>query len=139
MGYGHSQKRPWLAVVLGVVVTGLGHAYLGRWRRAVAWLSVDLGVATFVTPEATLQALATGAQFPTAELVPIFAVTSISIADAYLLAHRAGSNSPSDGESETERACPHCGRSAEPELEFCQWCSTRLDKSDARAESESEA
>jgi len=35
-----SQKRPWLAALLGALVTGFGHLYLRRWRRAVGWLAV---------------------------------------------------------------------------------------------------
>lgn len=34
-----TEKRPWLAAVLGVLVPGAGHLYLARYRRAALWFS----------------------------------------------------------------------------------------------------
>jgi TM2 domain-containing membrane protein YozV len=35
-------KKTWVAVLLSLLVTGLGHVYLGRWRRGVTILVMTL-------------------------------------------------------------------------------------------------
>jgi len=37
-------KKTWVAVMLSLLVTGLGHLYLGRWRRGLAILGATLVV-----------------------------------------------------------------------------------------------
>ena len=37
-------KKTWVAVLLSLLVTGLGHVYLGRWRRGVTILVMTLVV-----------------------------------------------------------------------------------------------
>lgn len=37
-------KRVWIAVLLSLLVTGLGHIYLGRWKRGLTILAVTLAV-----------------------------------------------------------------------------------------------
>jgi len=37
-------KKTWVAVMLSLLVTGLGHLYLGRWRRGLAILAATLVV-----------------------------------------------------------------------------------------------
>ncbi|WP_336021696.1 zinc ribbon domain-containing protein [Halobellus salinisoli] len=32
--------------------------------------------------------------------------------------------------SESADSCPHCGKELDPELDFCPWCTTRLDSAD---------
>jgi hypothetical protein len=44
------RKRPWLAVVLTLVVPGLGHAYLRLWGRAVLWFVLVLGTVITLVP-----------------------------------------------------------------------------------------
>lgn len=34
------RKRTWVAVVLSLLVTGLGHVYLGEWRRGLTFFGV---------------------------------------------------------------------------------------------------
>ena len=43
-------KKTWVAVLLSLVVTGLGHLYLGRWRRGLAILgaTIFVGVVTSI-------------------------------------------------------------------------------------------
>ena len=35
-------KKTWIAVLLSLLVTGLGHVYLGRWRRGLTILVMTL-------------------------------------------------------------------------------------------------
>ena len=37
-------KKTWVAVLLSLLVTGLGHVYLGRWRRGLTILVITLVV-----------------------------------------------------------------------------------------------
>jgi predicted nucleic acid-binding Zn ribbon protein len=37
-------KKTWVAVLLSLIVTGLGHVYLGRWRRGLTILVITLVV-----------------------------------------------------------------------------------------------
>lgn len=37
-------KKTWIAVLLSLLVTGLGHVYLGRWRRGLAIFIMTLAV-----------------------------------------------------------------------------------------------
>lgn len=58
-----SRKRPWLAAALAFPVTGLGHLYLRRWRRAAGWLLL-VGAATVVlTPGVAGSSVLVGASF----------------------------------------------------------------------------
>jgi hypothetical protein len=42
-------KKTWVAVLLSLLVTGLGHVYLGRWRRGVTILVITLVVGGFAS------------------------------------------------------------------------------------------
>jgi len=37
-------KKTWIAVLLSLLVTGLGHVYLGRWRRGLTIFITTLAV-----------------------------------------------------------------------------------------------
>ena len=146
-----SGKRPWLAALLGTLATGLGHIYLRRWKRGLGWFAVAVAVsALFVPPEAA-RALLSGSGGDVATLAPLLAVGVASVADAYVLARMSqqeghdrpderpstGSESGDDsavaaggatGAASEATECPECGKELDPELDFCPWCTTRLDE-----------
>lgn len=111
-------KRAWLAAVLAATVTGLGHVYLWRLRRALGWLTVAVAVGFLTLP----QGLDPGAAGT--EVLPLLGVSAVSTVDAYRLARATGST---DAAGDTTPDCPDCGRELDPDVEFCPWCSTRLD------------
>ena len=83
-----SRRRPWLAVALALVVSGLGHAYLRRWGRALAWyLAVTVSL-VLVVPDATVERLIAGDPPPIADIAPAVLVVAASVIDAYVTAHR---------------------------------------------------
>lgn len=46
-------KKTWIAVLLSLLITGLGHVYLGRWRRGLTIFAATLavgGVASLYLP-----------------------------------------------------------------------------------------
>ncbi|WP_049903676.1 zinc ribbon domain-containing protein [Halococcus agarilyticus] len=127
MGRSLSKKRPWLAVLLTVLATGAGHVYLRRWRRAFGWLAVAFVTSYLLVPASALEAFVAGGAVAWLDLLPLLVVSVLSALDAYQLAvvdnslHRVHTH---DGDGPT--VCPSCGRPADDELDFCQWCATPL-------------
>ncbi|WP_313691405.1 zinc ribbon domain-containing protein [Halorarum halobium] len=135
MGETRSPKRPWLAAVLALAVTGLGHAYLRRWGRAFGWLAlVYAALALFVPPEAVTAAsegLRGGSMTLPASVDPLVFLPPLiaalgSVADAYLLARADRDAALRANDAEDHRTCPNCGREVDEAIDFCQWCTTRL-------------
>ncbi|SNR47050.1 zinc ribbon domain-containing protein [Halorubrum vacuolatum] len=171
------RRRVWLTVLLAVVVSGLGHAYLRRWGRAFGWYLLITATLVFIVPEAALDRLISGQRPPIADILPAFIVAVASVVDAYVLAVRnnraydraqraqteeylggdsdptagegvgddpAGSNGiptgvarqgmpgkrdavvEDDGDAPPTISCPHCGREADVEIDFCHWCTEPL-------------
>ncbi|WP_148414357.1 zinc ribbon domain-containing protein [Haloferax sp. KTX1] len=149
-----TKHRPWLAAILGLILTGLGHLYLRRWRRAALWVLLTFAVsAVFVPPEA-FDPLTGGATIPPSEfaavlreLAPILAVSFASVLDAFFLGLRqaaeaqaqADRSAAEDADTDASTAtvadpeadavtCPECGREVDADIDFCHWCTTRLDE-----------
>lgn len=129
------EKRTWLAVTLALLVTGLGHLYLRRWLRAVGWVLLAFGASMFV-PAGVIEALANGTPPSDVTVIaPILVVGLLSIADAYLVArqHNAQVRAQTAAavareETGTTATCPACGREVDTDLDFCHWCTTKLDR-----------
>jgi len=122
-----SRKRPWLAALLAVLATGLGHLYLRRWRRALGWLTALLGVSYLFVDPAAMEAVSTVGEVDLVALAPVLVVGSLSALDAYLLAHaqNALATVTATPEGDLEH-CPNCRKEVDPDLEFCHWCTAEL-------------
>lgn len=124
-----SEKRPWLAALLGAAATGLGHLYLRRWLRAIGWVAVAYLATALFVPDSALAAFGSGGRLPWLDLLPLMAVSIASALDAYRLAvvdnylRRLRSRDVEDAPT----VCSSCGRPADEDLDFCQWCATPLD------------
>jgi len=128
-----SRKRPWLAALLGVLATGLGHLYLRRWRRAAGWLAALLGVSYLFVDPAAVQAASGGggADVDLVALAPVLVVGSLSALDAYLLARARNALASATVTSEDGLAqCPNCRGEVDPDLDFCHWCAAELPDAD---------
>jgi len=129
MGTETSERRPWLAFLLGALVTGLGHVYLHRWRRAAGWVLLAVGVAwVFVPPEA-LQSIQSSTLSSLPAVAPLLLVSVLSLLDLYVLTRIQQQQSTAvqaAKEHEDTRTCPNCGKETDPDLQFCQWCTTRF-------------
>jgi len=156
-----SLRRPWLAALLALFVSGLGHAYLRRWARALGWyLAVAAAVFLFV-PDGAVTAAFSGDPPPVRDLAPAAAVVGASVIDAYVVARRnnreyererdavraTGTQAASVGvggdpdEMSADAAeavdadgavrCPECGKETDPTVDFCQWCAEPLRGRDA--------
>lgn len=112
-----STVRPWLAAALTVLVTGLGHLYLRQWFRALAWFLLIVLTGTLFVPESVLESPMSA---EIEEVAPVLLVALLAVVDAYLQARRHNAQVAMDN---AER-CAYCGRATDPELSFCQWCTT---------------
>jgi len=122
------RKRPWLAALLSAFATGLGHLYLRRFRRAVGWLVVAVGVGLFFVDPVLAESLAAGTLSNPLAAWPVFVVSLLSVLDAYVLARAENVLDEQVADSEEPQAhCSDCGRELDEELSFCPWCSSELD------------
>ncbi|MFC6754050.1 DUF7575 domain-containing protein [Halorubrum tibetense] len=83
-----TRRRPWLAVLLAVLVSGLGHAYLRRWGRAFGWYVAITATLVLLVPDAAMEQLFAREIPPIADVAPALVVVVASILDAYLVAVR---------------------------------------------------
>jgi peptidoglycan/LPS O-acetylase OafA/YrhL len=123
-------RRVAVAVVVGVFgavlgVAGAGHVYLRRWRRAAAWFSGVLGVSLGLVLLFTDPRTVTADTLPPTVAGPVVALLLVSVVDAYLVGRRAASSTGSDDDGPS---CPACGRSVDPALDFCWYCSASLEE-----------
>ncbi|MFB6071926.1 MAG: zinc ribbon domain-containing protein [Halobacterium sp.] len=144
-------RRGLIAAVLGFVYPGLGHVYLRKWVRALAWFLLAIATAALVVPPSAYEAFQTGGvqglleaseSFGPTVTLSLFAVRVLNVADAYLVAVREraadaatvvdGVTGAAGGETPT---CPSCGKELDEDLDFCPWCTQRLDAEPADAES----
>ncbi|WP_225336457.1 zinc ribbon domain-containing protein [Halomicrobium urmianum] len=129
-----SRKRPWLAALLAAVITGLGHLYLRRWRRALGWLGVAFAATVLFVDPGALEAFASGQAVDPLAVAPTLVVGALSVVDAYLVASAqnalARRTTTEDGQF---THCPNCGRELDSDLEFCHWCTADVEAVDATA------
>lgn len=132
-----TRRRPVVAALLSFLQPGLGHLYLREWLRAVVWSGLWFGTLAMVVDAAgaslgTAEALAAVVGFfatvdglPFEAVAGLFAVTAFATFDAFWIAAR--NNRRLDTGT---RRCPRCDGELDPTLEFCHWCTTRLDDED---------
>jgi len=114
-------------------VTGFGHLYLRRWRRAVGWLAVLFAVSYAFVDPAAIEALAAGEPVDPLSIAPTLLVGSLSVIDAYVLARAQNEVARTRGAAESAKnpgeavdSCPNCGKDVDPGLDFCHWCTADL-------------
>jgi hypothetical protein len=121
-----TRKRPWLAAVLALPITGLGHLYLRRWQRAVGWLLVVTAATVLFVPSGVVETPLTLAGTSFVEATPLFFVVGLSAIDAFLLARQENLVT----EIHSAQRCPHCYREHHVDVGFCEWCGVSLSESD---------
>ncbi|MFB6119831.1 MAG: zinc ribbon domain-containing protein [Halobacteriaceae archaeon] len=123
--------RTALAVVGAVIYPGVGHLVLRAWRRAIAWFGVSFFTAytAIILSEVPVSEVeSVQGAFKLQRLLPwqataaILFVSLLNVVDVYLVARRSGEDESDDGPT-----CPNCGGELDDDLDFCPWCTTRLD------------
>ena len=119
--------RSAIAVGLAFVFPGLGHAYLRQWVRSLLWAALTLSASFLLMPEPVTggtmveNATAMVEQLSTAEQFVFLSLTLFNMIDAYVISVQQARFDPDAFH------CPHCGSEVDEDLEFCHWCTTRLD------------
>lgn len=134
-----SRRRALVAAVAGLLgavlgVAGAGHAYLGEWRRAIAWFSLVLGAGLVLVSVLADPRTVTLSTLPPAVVATLVGLLVLSAADAYRVARERGTGrgtSGPPGTTGTARSCPNCGRSVDPAVGFCWYCAERVQSGDA--------
>ncbi len=117
-------RRPLTAGLLGLLVVGLGHLYLRRYRRGAAWFLFTLLTGVVWVPESALEAVWRGTADPVA-LAPLYVVAVAAALDAVLVARQSQQVLTVSDEGDL-LTCPVCGNDTDPDLDFCHWCTTDL-------------
>ena len=119
-------RRPLTAGLLGLLVVGLGHLYLRRFRRGAAWMLLTVATAALWVEESALTALSNGS-LDLVALAPVYLLVVAATVDAVGIARQSQQylTITSEGDLLT---CPVCGNDVDPELSFCHWCTTDLDQ-----------
>ncbi|WP_325064103.1 zinc ribbon domain-containing protein [Halobacterium bonnevillei] len=150
-------RRGVIAAILGFLYPGLGHVYLRKWVRALSWFVLALATAALVVPDAAYQAfqaegvsglMEASESFGIEVTLSLLAIRVLNVVDAYMVAARQASAAAvadvTPGEADEANGavvsepgeCPACGKELDEDLDFCPWCTTRLDTgADADAES----
>lgn len=128
-----SRRRAVIAGVFAALYPGLGHLYLREWFRALSWFGLALLTAALVVPAEVLTAFETGGlsrlfdasrNLPLASVVALLLVRLLNVVDAV----RLGLAPRRLREAPEAVTCPECGGEVDPELDFCHWCTARLDR-----------
>jgi hypothetical protein len=132
----YSRKRPWFAVVLTMVVPGLGHLYLRLWGRAILWVGLALLGAGLAVPRdrwpeslSPETVIAPFQSLPLESVILLSGVLALCIVDVYLMALRRNeliTRSERIAAGETPQQCPNCGKELDQDLDFCHWCTTEI-------------
>ncbi len=135
--------RAFAAAGVSVFLPGAGHALLRDWRRAalfgLMYVSAIVlflpSIQELVSAESTMDALA----LATTELDIFgqFALSFVVFFAAVDAGFRALGFPPGSNQASGDvPACPECGREVDPELDFCHWCTTRLEPLEAEDDEE---
>lgn len=88
------KRSPFLAALLSIIFLGLGQLYAGRWRRALLFSAVNLATywsfAFGILPLDRLLLLPAGFWLTAAVLAAAVAWWIVGVADAFIVARRAG-------------------------------------------------
>lgn len=102
-------------------VAGVGQAYLRRWRRALAWFGVVLGVTAALVVAFADPTTVTARELPSEVVFPVVALLLLNVVDAYALARQ---DDPAGGDAP---GCPYCGKELDPTMDFCWYCAGRIE------------
>lgn len=120
--------------MLAFLYPGLGHVYLRAWLRAIGWFVLAIAAVALVVPESAITAYEQGGfdalyaasqDFGMDVFLSILGIRLLNVVDAYLTAIRQSQSAQTASE---EGVCPSCGKELDPNLDFCHWCTTRLDE-----------
>lgn len=127
-----SWLRALAAAGLSILFPGAGHAVLREWLRAILFATLFLSSLLVFLPIESMGDAGTTIDmlevaYAEMDTISQFAISFIVVFAAVDAAFRALDFPPGRDETVEGPTCPECGRSLDEDLEFCHWCTTRLD------------
>jgi hypothetical protein len=123
--------RRWLAVALAFVMPGAGHLYLRSWIRALLWFGLFYTTFLLLVPAPAQETdlsidglLTVVTAVPIQAQLAVVAITLLNMADAYWLASKQNARAAASD----ALACPNCGKELDDDIDFCHWCTTRIER-----------
>ncbi|ELY71418.1 zinc ribbon domain-containing protein [Natrinema versiforme] len=137
--------RALLAAGLSVIMPGAGHVLIRDWLRAAAFaglfvsasaLFLPIDQLTAAGPVTSVDDITVYADIMAAETDAIaqFLLSFIALFAAIDSTFRALGHSSVGADATEGPTCPECGKEIDADLEFCHWCTTRLEPVDPEAE-----
>ncbi|WP_049920071.1 zinc ribbon domain-containing protein [Halobiforma nitratireducens] len=128
---------------LSILFPGAGHAVLRDWARALVFAGLYLSAIVIFLPTDQLlaaESITEGMEAATQETDTIgqFALSFIVLFAAIDATFRALGFPPDTTDATEGPTCPQCGKELDEDLEFCHWCTTRLEHPDDETEDEEE-
>lgn len=123
--------RTLVAVLLTLLVPGLGHLYVRAYYRAIPWFVLVVAVTAWIaTVVPAPETVSVASLVEMSQAIPIEAQivsTSMTLVAALDVSLIVRMEDPTTGEDATR--CPSCGKSLEAfeDLDFCPWCTERLE------------
>lgn len=124
--------RALVAAGLSVVFPGAGHALLRDWVRALLFAGLFISALAITLPLGEVMAASS-----ISDLTALISqdvsqidrfVLSFVILFAAVDAGLRGANFPPGSNPDTDGpSCPHCGRELDADIDFCHWCTTRIE------------
>ncbi|MGQ3411737.1 DUF7575 domain-containing protein [Natrinema sp. LN54] len=137
--------RALLAAGLSVIMPGAGHVLIRDWLRAAAFaglfvsasaLFLPIDQLTAAGPVTSVDDITAYADIMAAETDAIaqFLLSFIALFAAIDATFRALGHPAVGADAAEGPTCPECGKEIDADLEFCHWCTTRLEPVDPEAE-----
>ena len=129
--------RALAAVGLSIFLPGAGHALIRDWARAAVFAGLFVAsLVIFLPLDQLWAASADGAYMDVPEILEAettmleqFTIMFLTLFAAIDAGFQAMGLTQSRGRSESSDVptCPACGKPLDTDLEFCHWCTTRLE------------
>ena len=127
--------RALAAAGLSILLPGAGHALLRDWGRAAIFAGLFITASIIFLPHEQLWAVAESGAYAD---IPGVLEAEMSVLEQFTLSFLAlfaaidagfqalGLTRGSDTDGDLP-SCPECGKALDEDLEFCHWCTTRLE------------
>ncbi|ELY44363.1 zinc ribbon domain-containing protein [Natronorubrum sulfidifaciens] len=126
----------WLRAIaaagLSVLMPGAGHALIRDWLRALVFAGLYFSAIWFFFPTEMIAAagsMSEAMDILSAETDTIdqFVLSFLVLFAAIDATFRAAGFPPTSNNDGDGPSCPQCGKELDDDLEFCHWCTTRLE------------
>lgn len=125
--------RALVAGGLSVLLPGAGHALLRDWFRALVFTGLYLSAVALFFPEPqqvmAAESLADSVEMVSdeTEMMGQFVLSFIILFAAIDATFRSLGFPPNGSGTADGPTCPECGKEIDEELDFCHWCTARLE------------